>query len=191
MKLLLGHSPCSILGRLLSLGLLAHALPSLDVRQPAKETGDQVPAVGSMTQTAGTVLASVSAPGTQTTVTFSKFTSPTTKLTQADSMVCIVEALQEIYAGSSQQYGISQHLYKPWAYSGSQPDNSQCLVMQNEDNDDHILTWGIIVEALRAVALALGNTTSTACQFDVYNQKWGHLGYGSLGYGQGDGTATA
>ncbi|KAL8705413.1 MAG: hypothetical protein Q9201_001485 [Fulgogasparrea decipioides] len=138
---------------------------------------------------AGTVLAVIETPGTETTVSFSKFTSPSPQLKQSDSMVCIVEALQEIYS-SQRKYGISTHLAQTWTYSGSQqPKNQNCLTMQNYDDKDHILTWGIVVEALRAVALGLGNTTSTACQFDVYSKQWGHVGYGSVGLGQGNGPA--
>lgn len=124
----------------------------------------------------------VQAPGTETTVTFSRFsTAASETLTQNDSMVCIIEALQEIYS-SQNVHGISTPLTKPWSYSGSQqPKNENCLTMQNQDDKDHILTWGIIVESLRAVALGLGNTTFTSAQFDVYSKKWGHLGYGSLG----------
>ncbi|KAL9603120.1 MAG: hypothetical protein Q9179_002309 [Wetmoreana sp. 5 TL-2023] len=179
-----------LLLQLLPLSITTYALPSLDIRNPADTpSGHDVPAVGSMAQSAGTVLAVIETPGTETTVSFSKFTSPSPQLKQSDSMVCIVEALQEIYS-SQRKYGISTHLAQTWTYSGSQqPKNQNCLTMQNYDDKDHILTWGIVVEALRAVALGLGNTTSTACQFDVYSKQWGHVGYGSVGLGQGNGPA--
>ncbi|KAL8756249.1 MAG: hypothetical protein Q9184_004565 [Pyrenodesmia sp. 2 TL-2023] len=144
-----------------------------------------------MAQGAATVLASINTPNTDTTVTFSRFTSPAPdQLQQTDSLICLIEALQEIYS-SQKTYGISTHLpNQPWNYSGSQqPKNTNCLVMHNQDNEDHLLTWGILVESLRAVALGLGNTTFSSCQFDVYNNKeWGHLGYGSLGMQMGEGS---
>ncbi|KAL8726218.1 MAG: hypothetical protein Q9166_006843 [cf. Caloplaca sp. 2 TL-2023] len=132
---------------------------------------------------AGTVLSSIRTPNTDTYVTFSKFASPSAEIKQVDSLVCLVEAAQTIY---SKGYGSSVHLTMSrqvmnWTFSGSSlPRNQGCLVMQNQDNDNHKLTWGIIIEALTAVALGLGNTTFTSCHFDVYNPKWGHLGYGGL-----------
>ncbi|KAL8689596.1 MAG: hypothetical protein Q9218_004771 [Villophora microphyllina] len=184
--------PLKVLLQLFAFAVAVNALPSLETRNPASAlNGDAVPAVGTLTQSATTVLAVVPVPGTETTVTFSKFASPTSDLTQADSMVCMVEALQEIYASSQYKYGISTHLSTTWTYSGSQPKNANCLTMQNEDTKDHILTWGIVVEALRGVSLALGNTTSAACQFDVYSMHYGHLGFGSLGFGQGEGSPLA
>ncbi|KAL8731242.1 MAG: hypothetical protein Q9181_004356 [Wetmoreana brouardii] len=180
MKISIPRLSHHVLLQFLTLSIAAYALPSLDIRNPADSQSNQdIPAVGSMTQSAATVLAVIEAPGTETTVSFSKFTSPSPQLKQSDSMVCIIEALQEIYSGQ-RNYGISTHLSKTWTYSGSQqPKNLNCLTMQNYDDKDHILTWGIVVEALRAVALALGNTTSAACQFDVYSKQWGHVGYGS------------
>ncbi|KAL8628487.1 hypothetical protein Q9189_005803 [Teloschistes chrysophthalmus] len=177
--------------RLFAFAVAAHALPNIEMRNPASTLGgDAVPAVGAMTQSAGTVLAVMPVPKTETTVTFSTFSSPSRNLTQADSLVCIIEAMQEIYSSSGSKYGISTHLRQIWTYSGSQPKNANCLMMQNQDSQGHILTWGIVVEALRGVSMALSNTTLSACQFDVYNQQWGHLGFGRLGYGQGQGDAT-
>ena len=43
--------------------------------------------------------------------------------------------------------------------------------MHNQDYEDHILTWGIVAEALSAVAIGLSNETATSCQFDVYNGR--------------------
>ncbi|KAL8667925.1 MAG: hypothetical protein Q9202_000390 [Teloschistes flavicans] len=161
------------------------------MRNPASAlAGDAVPAVGAMTQSAGTVLAVQAVPQTETTVTFSTFSSPSRNVSQADSLVCIIEAMQEIYSSRDSQYGVATHLRQTWTYSGSQAKNANCLTMQNEDSSDHILTWGIVVEALRGVSLALSNTTFSACQFDVYSEHWGHLGYGRLGFGQGQTTTS-
>ncbi|KAL8639665.1 MAG: hypothetical protein Q9228_003322 [Teloschistes exilis] len=188
--------------RLFAFAVAVHALPGIEMRNPASTLGgDAVPAVGAMTQRykgptqaqsaiAGTVLVVMAVPKTETTVTFSTFSSPSRNLSQADALVCVIEAMQEIYSSSDSKYGISTHLRQTWTYSGSQPKNANCLSMQNQDSKDHILTWGIVVEALRGVSMALSNTTSSACQFDVYNQHWGHLGFGRLGYGQGQTDAT-
>ncbi|KAI4141240.1 MAG: hypothetical protein L6R39_005453 [Caloplaca ligustica] len=67
-----------------------------------------------MAQSAGTVIASITAPGTDTTVTFSRFSSPAPdQVTQSDSLTCVVEALQEIYS-EQYRYGISTRLSRPW-----------------------------------------------------------------------------
>ncbi|KAL8780968.1 MAG: hypothetical protein Q9213_006219 [Squamulea squamosa] len=139
-----------------------------------------------MAQGAATVLKVVHTPRTDTNVTFSKFITPSAQIRQSDSLVCLVEAIQQIYSNSS---AIKTPLRnQPWVFSGSDPRNARCLTMQNQDNDDHILTWGIVAEALSAVAIGLSNTTSTSCQFDVYNKRWGHLGYGGLGMQYGEET---
>ncbi|KAL8679793.1 MAG: hypothetical protein Q9186_003958 [Xanthomendoza sp. 1 TL-2023] len=163
--------------QLLVLSAAASALPSVYSRSPA--WGDNVPDVGEMSQGAATVLKVVQTPRSDTNVTFSNFVSPSANLRQSDSLVCLVEAVQQIYSNGS---GIRTHLISPsWTFSGSDPRNAGCLTIHNQDNKDHILTWGILVEALSAVAMGLSNMTATSCQFDIYNGKWGHLGYGGLG----------
>lgn len=140
---------------------------------------------------AATVLKVVQTPRTDTNVTFSKFVTPSSNLRQSDSLVCLLEAVQQIYSNRS---GISTPLpNRPWTFSGSDARNAGCLTIQNQDEHDHILTWGIIAEALSGVAIGLSNMTATSCQFDIYNGKWGHLGYGGLGmqYGEGSGDTTS
>ncbi|KAL9594573.1 MAG: hypothetical protein Q9219_006957 [cf. Caloplaca sp. 3 TL-2023] len=178
----------TIIIQLLAICLGAYGLPSLDARDPASTPeSENVPAPGSLAQGSSIVVARIPCPKTDTTVTFSRLSSPVPQtITQSDSLTCIVEALQEIYS-SQRTYGISTHLTRPWSYSGSQqPENVNCLVMQNQGGN-LVLTWGIVVESLRAVAIGLSNTTFSSVQFDVYNGKWGHLGYGSLGMQQGEG----
>lgn len=134
---------------------------------------------------AATVLKVVHTPRTETNVTFSKFVSPSASLRQSDSLVCLVEAIQQIYSNGS---AIKTHLpNRPWTFSGSDPRNARCLTMSNYDSKDYLLTWGIVAEALSAVAIGLSNMTATSCQFDVYSKNWGHLGYGELGMQYGEG----
>ncbi|KAL8671280.1 MAG: hypothetical protein Q9168_004220 [Polycauliona sp. 1 TL-2023] len=168
---------CVIL-QTLALCVGTHARPNVFARQ------DEVPQVGDMAQGAAIVLKVVLSPGTDTNVTFGKLVSPSASLRQSDSLVCLVEAVQQIY---SNQSAIKTHLPDgPWTFSGSDGRNAGCLTMSNDDNKDHMLTWGIVAEALSAVAIGLSNTTATSCQFDVYNGRWGHLGYGGLGMQYGD-----
>ncbi|KAL8927247.1 MAG: hypothetical protein Q9208_002423 [Pyrenodesmia sp. 3 TL-2023] len=191
MKFSMQSSTLAVLASMLSPSMFAQAFPNLLARDPATSQASPIPQVGTMAQGAATVLASVDTPGTDTTVTFSRFASPAPiQIRQTDSLTCLVEALQEIYS-RQKTYGISTHLPAgPWTYSGSQqPKNANCLVMHNRDKEDHLLTWGIVVESLRAVALGLSNTTFSSCRFDVYNnKKWGHLGNGSLGMQMGEGS---
>ncbi|KAL9627677.1 MAG: hypothetical protein Q9204_006407 [Flavoplaca sp. TL-2023a] len=140
--------------------------------------------MGTVSPLAATVLKVVYTPGTETNVTFSKFVSPSASLRQSDSLVCLVEAVQQIYSRGS---GIKTHLAnRPWTFSGSDPRNAECLTMSNDDSKDRLLTWGIVAEALSAVAMGLSNMTATSCQFDVYSKNWGHLGYGALGMQYGE-----
>ena len=134
---------------------------------------------------AATVLKVVHSPRTDTNVTFSKFVSPSASLRQSDSLVCLVQAIQQIYSYGS---AIKEHLpTRPWKFSGSDSRNKDCLTVSNHDKEDHLLTWGILAEALSAVAIGLSNMTATSCQFDVYNGRWGHLGFGALGMQYGEG----
>ncbi|CAL8574364.1 hypothetical protein XPA_000327 [Xanthoria parietina] len=176
----------SMVLQLLALCTTICAMPNILGRDPQS---NGVPSVGEISQGAATVLKVVHTPNTETNVTFSKFVTPSASLRQSDSLVCLVEGMQQIYSRGSQ---IKAHLpNQGWTFSGSDGRNAKCLTMSNVDSKDHLLTWGIIAEALSAVAIGLSNMTATSCQFDVYSKKWGHLGYGQLGMQYGEGPVDA
>ncbi|KAL8715512.1 MAG: hypothetical protein Q9220_000848 [cf. Caloplaca sp. 1 TL-2023] len=132
----------------------------------------------------GPIKALLPVPNTETTVTFTQITDESTSgAKQGESLVCVAQGLAQVYqsitvkGGSAQPHDI--------LLSGTQPQNSDCLSLHDIDpGDGKVLTYGIAAEALQGVMLQLSANSSAAAEFQVWNRKWGYLGWGSIGMGK-------
>ncbi|KAL8720459.1 MAG: hypothetical protein Q9225_002684 [Loekoesia sp. 1 TL-2023] len=131
----------------------------------------------------GPIQTLVAVPLTETTVTFTKITNKSPAgVTQAESLVCVAQSLAQVYQNITSLGGSANphHL----VLSGTQPKNANCLSMQDMDpSDGQILTYDIVAEALQGVALQLSTNNYAAGDFQVWNNQWGYLGWGSIGMG--------
>lgn len=131
----------------------------------------------------GPIVNLIAVPNTDTTVTFTKITATSaTGATQAESLVCVAQCLGQIYQAITDHGGSANP--HDLVLSGTQPQNTNCLSLHDMDaKDGAILTYGIVVEALQGVALQLSIKDTVAGVFQVWNRKWGYVGYGSIGMG--------
>lgn len=131
----------------------------------------------------GPIVSLTPVPNTDTTVTFTKIVAKAPgNVTQADTLCCITESLAQIYQAIETKGATA----KPGALklSGTQPQNADCLKLNDIDpGDGKVLVYGVVAEALQGVALQLSQGTSAAGEFQVWNQQWGYMGWGSAGMG--------
>ncbi|KAI4201633.1 MAG: hypothetical protein LQ350_003112 [Teloschistes chrysophthalmus] len=129
----------------------------------------------------GPIVNLIAVPNTDTTVTFTKLmTNGSARTTQAESLVCVAQCLGQV-AQSISAHGESANPHD-LTLSGTQPANADCLSLHDMDaGDGKLLTYGIVAEALQGVALQLGVDNTVGGEFQVWQRKWGYVGWGSIG----------
>lgn len=131
----------------------------------------------------GPIVNLIAVPNTDTTVTFTKLiTDGPARATQAESLVCVAQCLGQV-AQSISAHGDSANPHD-LTLSGTQPANANCLSLHDMDaSDGNVLTYGIVAEALQGVALQLCVNNTVGGEFQVWQRKWGYVGWGSIGMG--------
>ncbi|KAL8678028.1 MAG: hypothetical protein Q9186_005597 [Xanthomendoza sp. 1 TL-2023] len=131
----------------------------------------------------GPIVALTPVPATDTTVTFTKIAAnPPGKATQADTLDCAKESLAQIKKDLQTKGAYAET--GSFKFSGKSAQNADCLTLRDMDKGDgKVLLYGVVVEALQGILLQMSEGTSAAADFQVFNTRWGYMGWGSIGVG--------